>query len=171
MIFPVATHWILDPHSCPGFLKHEVFEHLAVGRQIHHTERLHVHVPERYGLVNITDRVEEALERSGVWDGFCFVSAMHITAGVYINDAESGLLSDIAKWIEKLAPFGENYAHHQTGEDNGDAHLKSYLTNHALTAPVTRGRLDFGTWQQIFYAEFDGKRDKRILLKITGLGK
>ena len=95
---------------------------------------------------------------------------MHITAGIYINDAESGLLSDIAKWIENLAPYGEDYTHHQTGEDNGDAHLKSYLTNHALTAPITRGKLDFGTWQQIFYAEFDGRREKRILVKITGLG-
>jgi secondary thiamine-phosphate synthase enzyme len=167
----MASDWVLDPHSCPGFQKHEVFEHLESGGLTHHTERLHVRIPKRYGLVNITDRVEEALARSGVIDGFCFVSAMHITAGVYINDAESGLLSDIASWIEKLAPFGEDYAHHQTGEDNADAHLKSYLTNHALTAPVTRGKLDFGTWQQIFYAEFDGRRDKRILLKITGLRK
>jgi secondary thiamine-phosphate synthase enzyme len=94
---------------------------------------------------------------------------MHITAGVYINDAESGLLKDISSWIEKLAPFGLPYLHHQTGEDNADAHLKSYLTNHALTAPVTKGRLDFGTWQQIFYAEFDGLREKRILVKVTGL--
>jgi secondary thiamine-phosphate synthase enzyme len=93
---------------------------------------------------------------------------MHITAGVYVNDAESGLLRDIARWIEGLAPFGEDYEHHQTGEDNADAHLKSYLTNHSLIAPVTRGRLDFGTWQQIFYAEFDGKRPKRVLIKITG---
>jgi secondary thiamine-phosphate synthase enzyme len=166
----MAIDWVLDPHSCPGFLKHEVYEHREAGVLIHHTERLHVRIPKRYGLVNITDHVEEALTRSGVQDGFCFVSAMHITAGVYINDAESGLLSDISKWIDGLAPYGKNYAHHQTGEDNGDAHLKSYLTNHFLTAPVTRGQLDFGTWQQIFYAEFDGCREKRILLKITGMG-
>src|SRR6185437_14270892 len=121
----------------------------------------------RYALVNITDLVEQALERSGVTDGLCFVSAMHITAGIYINDAESGLLHDIAQWIENLAPFGKNYLHHQTGEDNADAHLKSYLTNHALTAPVTKGRLDFGTRQQIFYAEFDGQREKRILVKVV----
>jgi secondary thiamine-phosphate synthase enzyme len=170
MLFQVANEWLLDPHSCPGFLKHEVFEHREARPLIHHTERLYVSIPKRYALVNITDHVEEALGRSGVTDGFCFVSAMHITAGVYINDAESGLLSDISSWIEGLAPFGKNYFHHQTGEDNADAHLKSYLTNHALTAPVTRGKLDFGTWQQIFYAEFDGRREKRILVKITGIG-
>jgi secondary thiamine-phosphate synthase enzyme len=94
---------------------------------------------------------------------------MHITAGVYINDAESGLLGDIAEWIEGLAPYGEDYRHHHTGEDNGDAHLKSYLTHPSLTAPITNGKLDFGTWQQIFYAEFDGRRTKRILVKVTGL--
>jgi secondary thiamine-phosphate synthase enzyme len=114
--------------------------------------------------------VAHPLGRSGVADGLCFVSAMHITAGVYVNDAEPGLLRDIAGWIERLAPHGEDYRHHQTGEDNADAHLKSYLTNHSLTAPVTRGRLDFGTWQQVFYAEFDGQRAKRILVKIIGLG-
>lgn len=145
--------------------------HVVSGETVHHTEYLHVNIPKRYALVNITEHVEQCLERSGIIDGFCFVSAMHITAGVYINDAESGLLSDISKWIENLAPFGKDYRHHQTGEDNADAHLKSYLTNHALTAPVTNGVLDFGTWQQIFYAEFDGERDKRILVKITGLKK
>lgn len=164
------TDWLLNPHSCPGFQRHEVRAHEEHGGYIHHTEYLHVNIPKRYALVNIQDQVEEAIARSKVRDGFCFVSAMHITAGVYINDAESGLLHDIAKWIENLAPYGEDYRHHQTGEDNGDAHLKSYLTNHALTAPITRGQLDFGTWQQIFYAEFDGGRPKRILLKITGLG-
>jgi secondary thiamine-phosphate synthase enzyme len=128
-----------------------------------------VNLPKRYALVNITDLVEGCLGRAGVVDGLCFVSAMHITAGVYVNDAEGGLLKDISNWIEGLAPFGKNYRHHQTGEDNGDAHLKSYLTNHSLTAPVTSGKLDFGTWQQIFYAEFDGQREKRILVKIQGL--
>src|SRR4051812_35516386 len=118
-----AADWLLDPHGCPGFLRHEVFEHLDRAPLVHHTERLFVKIPKRYALVNITDYVEAALERAQIVDGFCFVSAMHITAGVYINDAESGLLSDIARWIENLAPFGENYAHHQTGEDNGDAHL------------------------------------------------
>lgn len=161
--------WLLNANSCPGFKKYELVDHKEVSGQIHHTEYLHVNTPSRYALVNITDLVEEVLFRSKIQDGLCFVSAMHITAGVYINDAESGLLHDIAKWIENLAPFGENYRHHQTGEDNGDAHLKSYLTNHALTAPITKGRLDFGTWQQIFYAEFDGNRNKRILIKIMGI--
>ena len=164
-----TTDWLLDPSSCPGFQRSEVVARIEKGGHVHHTEHLHVIVPERYGLVNITNRVEEVLKRSQVKDGLCFVSAMHITAGIYINDAESGLLEDISKWLEGLAPFGKNYKHHQTGEDNGDAHLKSYLTNHALTAPVTHGKLDFGTWQRIFYAEFDGKRQKRILVKVTGL--
>jgi len=161
--------WLLDPSVCSGFLKNEIVDHVEAPPHIHHTEYLHVNIPKRYGLVRITDHVEDVLKRSEVRDGFCFVSAMHITAGIYINDAEPGLLSDISQWIENLAPFGKDYRHHQTGEDNGDAHLKSYLTNHSLTAPITKGRLDFGTWQQIFYAEFDGRRNKRILVKITGI--
>lgn len=161
--------WLLNPHRAEGYLRHEVTDHVERGEHVHHTEYLWLRVPSRYALLNITEKIEEALGRSGVQDGFCFVSAMHITAGVYVNDAESGLLADIAEWIENLAPFGEPYKHHGTGEDNGDAHLKSYLTNHALTAPVTKGRLDFGTWQQVFYAEFDGRREKRVLVKITGL--
>lgn len=167
----MAVDWLLNPHSCPGFLKSEVTEHLERGDTIHHTEQIFLKIPKRYALVNINSLIEESLRRSQIRDGFCFVSAMHITAGVYVNDAESGLLQDISKWIENLAPFGKNYLHHQTGEDNADAHLKSYLTNHALTAPVTHGELDFGTWQQIFYAEFDGQREKRVLVKITGLKK
>jgi secondary thiamine-phosphate synthase enzyme len=161
--------WLLNPSTCPGFLRHEVIAHVEKAPMRHHTEHLYVRIPQRYALVNITDLVEESLARSQVQDGICLVSAMHITAGVYINDAESGLLKDISQWIENLAPFGKDYAHHGTGEDNGDAHLKSYLTNHALTAPITRGRLDFGTWQQIFYAEFDGLREKRILVKTMGI--
>ncbi len=163
------SDWLLDPRGCPGFLKHEVRAHVERPPHVHHTEYLYVNLAKRYALVNINDRIEEAIERSGIRDGLCFVSAMHITAGVYVNDAESGLLSDISGWIEDLAPFGRDYRHHQTGEDNGDAHLKSYLTNHSLTAPITEGRLDFGTWQQIFYAEFDGRRNKRILTKIVGI--
>jgi secondary thiamine-phosphate synthase enzyme len=146
-----------------------VIDHIEKPPVIHHTEHLVVRIPERYALVNITDQVQSALTRSQVEDGLCFVSAMHITAGVYVNDAEAGLLQDIAQWIENPAPYGLNYRHHQTGEDNGDAHLKSYLTNHALTAPVTKDKLDFGTWQQIFYAEFDGQREKRILVKVQGI--
>ena len=163
------SDWLLDPGRCPGYRGHQITAHIEKGAHIHHTEHHQVQIPERYALVNITSHVQEALERSGVQDGLCFVSAMHITAGIYVNDAEGGLLHDISQWIENLAPFGENYLHHQTGEDNGDAHLKSYLTNHCLTAPVTNGRLDFGTWQQIFYAEFDGNRKKRILVKVIGI--
>ncbi len=166
-----SSDWLLDPHSCPGHNRNELVSHLDRLPYVHHTEYLHVELPKRYALVNITDLVGGVLERAGVQDGFCFVSAMHITAGVYINDAESGLLRDISRWIETLAPYGRGYEHHQTGEDNADAHLKSFLTNHALTAPVTKGHLDFGTWQQIFYAEFDGRRKKRILVKVTGLAK
>ena len=165
------TDWLLNPHSCPGFKHNELIAHEEIPPYIHHTEHLHVNIQKRYALVNISELVEDVLGRSKVNDGFCFISAMHITAGIYINDAEIGLLNDISEWIEKLAPYGLNYQHHQTGEDNGDAHLKSYLTNHSLTAPVTNGKFDFGTWQQIFYAEFDGNRNKRILVKITGLKK
>jgi secondary thiamine-phosphate synthase enzyme len=164
-----SSDWLLDPADCPGFRGNQVVATLHKNGQIHHTEHLRVRIPKRYALVNVTDRVEEVIARSRVNDGLCFVSAMHITAGVYVNDAESGLLADIAEWIERLTPHGADYRHHATGEDNGDAHLKSYLTNHALTAPITRGRLDFGTWQRIFYAEFDGLREKRILVKVMGL--
>jgi secondary thiamine-phosphate synthase enzyme len=96
------------------------------------------------------------------------VSAMHITAGVYVNDNESGLIHDIDRWLEQLAPAQPNYEHHQTGEDNADAHLKSMLVHHEVIVPITKGRLDLGTWQRIFYAEFDGQRDKRVILKIMG---
>jgi secondary thiamine-phosphate synthase enzyme len=161
--------WELNPHSCSGYLGHEVQAHVQKSEFIHHTEYLFVQTPKRYALVSVHDQVSEALKRSKVQDGFCFVSAMHITAGIYVNDAESGLLNDISHWIENLAPYGEDYRHHQTGEDNGDAHLKSFLTNHSVTVPVTKARLDLGTWQHLFYAEFDGKRKKRILVKITGL--
>jgi secondary thiamine-phosphate synthase enzyme len=163
------SEWLLEPNRSLGFEKYKVMDHLVSAPMISHTEYLYFKIPKRYGLINITGRIEEAVARSQVRDGLCFVSAMHITAGIYINDAESGLLHDIAEWIEGLAPFGKDYRHHQTGEDNGDAHLKSYITNHSLTAPITRGKLDFGTWQQIFYAEFDGLREKRVLIKVSGL--
>jgi secondary thiamine-phosphate synthase enzyme len=161
--------WLLDTHSCPGFIRSDLIDRVEKSPVIHHTEHIHVKIPRRYALVNITELAADCLKRSKVKDGLCFVSAMHITAGVYINDAESGLLKDISEWIENLAPSGKDYRHHMTGEDNADAHLKSYLTSHALMAPVTRGKFDFGTWQQIFYAEFDGLREKRILIKITGI--
>lgn len=163
--------WLLDPSRCPGFERSEVTSRFESGGSVSHTETLWIKVPKRYALVNIQNHVEAAIERSGVVDGLCLVTAMHITAGVYINDAESGLLSDISNWIEHLAPFGKDYEHHQTGEDNGDAHLKSYLTHPSVTTPITGGRLDFGTWQRIFYAEFDGMRSKRVLVKVFGLKK
>lgn len=163
------SDWLLSPHSFPGFDRHEVRAHEERGTQVHHTEWLHFKIPRRYALVNAHELIEDVIARSGVTDGLCFVSAMHITSGVYVNDAESGLLNDIAEWIERLAPFGRDYLHHQTGEDNADAHLKSFLTNHSLTAPITGARLDFGTWQQIFYGEYDGNRPKRLLVKVMGL--
>lgn len=165
----MKLEWLLSAQECPGFKKAVTIDHLEKNGTIHHTEHVFLNVPSRYALINLTKKVEECIERSKVQDGLCFVSAMHITAGVYVNDAESGLLKDISEWLDNLAPFGKKYRHHQTGEDNADAHLKSYLTNHSLTAPITRGQLDFGTWQQIFYAEFDGNREKRVLVKVVGI--
>lgn len=118
--------------------------------------------------VLITDLVEEQLRKSGIKEGLCLVSAMHITAGVYINDAEDGLIKDIDDWLQKLAPEGPDYRHHRTGETNGDAHLKNLLIGHEITVPVTEGKLDLGPWQQIYYAEFDGRRRKRLIVKIIG---
>ncbi|NIM05838.1 MAG: YjbQ family protein [Armatimonadetes bacterium] len=122
--------------------------------------------PREY--INITDKVEEVVGRSGIREGMALVSAMHITAGVYVNDAESGIIQDIDEWAEKLAPSGRDYHHHQTGEDNGDAHLKSLLIHHQVIVPITEGRLDLGPWQQIYYAEFDGQRRKRLIIKAIG---
>jgi len=119
-------------------------------------------------FIRITDLVEEQIRESGVKEGFCLVSAMHITAAVYVNDDEPGLFRDIEEWLQKLAPEGPNYHHHQTGETNGDAHLKNLLMHHQVILPVTNGRLDLGPWQQIFYAEFDGKRKKRMIIKVIG---
>lgn len=118
--------------------------------------------------IRITDEVEAFVKDSGIKEGFVLVSAMHITAGVYVNDWESGLIQDIDKWLEKLAPEDPNYKHHQTGETNGDAHLKRILINHQVTIPITDGKLDLGPWEQIFYAEFDGQRRKRVILKALG---
>ena len=133
-----------------------------------HTEYLWFNTKKKREFINITPELEKALEKSGVQEGLALVSAMHITAGVYINDAESGLIADIEEWLEKLAPFRADYRHHQTGEDNGDAHLKNLLVGHQVLVPVTRGKLDFGPWQQVYYAEFDGQRRKRVLIKIIG---
>ncbi len=133
-----------------------------------HTEYLWFNTPKKREFVNVTGRVESALAESGVREGFALVSAMHITAGVYVNDAEDGLIADIDEWLEKLAPEGPDYRHHRTGETNGDAHLKSLLIGHEVIVPVTEGRLDLGPWQQIYYAEFDGQRRKRVIVKIIG---
>ena len=118
--------------------------------------------------INITNLVERELGKSGIVEGFALVSAMHITASVYVNDAESGIIQDIDEWLNKLAPEGVNYRHHLTGEVNGDAHLKNLLLHHQVMVPITNGRLDLGPWQQIYYAEFDGLRRKRVIVKIIG---
>ncbi|MBZ0254784.1 secondary thiamine-phosphate synthase enzyme YjbQ [bacterium] len=132
-----------------------------------HTEYLWFSTQKRRDYINITHTVSEIVKKSGVQEGFVMVSAMHITASVYVNDAESGLIEDIDEWLEKLAPFAD-YRHHRTGEDNGDAHLKSLLMHHQVLAPITEGKLDFGPWQQIYYAEFDGRRRKRVIVKVIG---
>lgn len=133
-----------------------------------HTEYLSFHTRKHREYVHITPQVEALVKKSGIRDGIVLVSAMHITAGVYVNDDESGLIEDIDKWLEGLAPFRENYKHHQTGEDNGDSHLKALLIHHQVILPVTNGNLDLGTWQRVFYAEFDGQRSKRVLVKVMG---
>jgi secondary thiamine-phosphate synthase enzyme len=134
-----------------------------------HTEYLTLHTKKRRELVHLTPTVEAILARAGIAEGFVLVSAMHITAGVFVNDDESGLHQDIWEWLEKLAPFRADYRHHQTGEDNGDAHLKSLLVHHEVILPVTKSLLDLGPWQRVFYAEFDGQRDKRLIVKVMGV--
>jgi len=118
--------------------------------------------------INITDEVEARVAKSGIKEGIALVSAMHITAGVYVNDEEDGIIHDIDEWVEKMAPFRRDYQHHRTGETNADAHLKSLLIHHEVIVPVTRGALDLGPWQQVYYAEFDGRRRKRVVIKIMG---
>jgi secondary thiamine-phosphate synthase enzyme len=135
-----------------------------------HTRYLEMHTRKRREMVHITDEVERIVRESGIDDGLCFVSPMHITAAIYVNDNENGLIHDIGEWLEELAPAKPDYRHHQTGEDNGDAHLKSLLLHHETTLPVTGGHLDLGTWQRIFYAEFDGQRIKRVIVKVLGVG-
>jgi len=132
------------------------------------TEYLTFNTSKHREYINITEKVRDVVRRSGVSEGMVLVSAMHITAGVYVNDAEDGLIADIDEWLEKLAPAGPNYRHHRTGESNGDSHLKSLLIHHEVIVPVTKGDLDFGPWQQVYYAEFDGKRRKRVILKVMG---
>jgi secondary thiamine-phosphate synthase enzyme len=133
-----------------------------------HTEYLTFRTKHHREYINITPEVESALARSGISEGMILVSAMHITAGVYVNDAEDGLIQDIDQWLERLAPFREDYRHHRTGETNGDSHLKSLLVHHEVVIPVTKSKLDFGPWQQVYYAEFDGQRSKRVIIKVMG---
>lgn len=133
-----------------------------------HTEYLTVHTKKHRDYIHLTPQVDAAVKKSGIKDGMVLVSAMHITAGVYVNDNESGLIEDIDEWLEKLAPFRKDYQHHDTGEDNGDSHLKALLIHHEVIVPITNGKLDLGTWQRIFYAEFDGQRDKRLIFKVMG---
>jgi secondary thiamine-phosphate synthase enzyme len=133
-----------------------------------YTEYLLFNTKERRELIRITDRVKETVKKSGVKEGLCLVSAMHLTAAVIIQDDEEGLHEDIWEWLEKLAPFRPDYKHHRTGEDNADAHLKNLLVHLQVVLPITNGKLDLGPWQEIFYAEFDGQRPKRAIIKIIG---
>ena len=133
-----------------------------------HTDYLTFNTKKHRAYVHITPQVEKVVRESGVSNGLVLVSAMHITAGVWVNDAEEGLLQDIDEWLERLAPFRPDYRHHRTGETNGDSHLKSLLVHHEVVVPVTAGRLDFGPWQQVYYAEFDGRRPKRVIIKVMG---
>ena len=134
-----------------------------------HTEYLVFNTEKRYDIVNITPQVEKAVEKSGIKEGLCLVNAMHITASVFINDDESGLHKDILDWVERLAPYGkEKYRHYMTGEDNGDAHLKRTVMGREVVVAVTKGKMDFGPWEQVFYGEFDGQRKKRVLVKVIG---
>lgn len=131
------------------------------------TEYLTFTTRQREEFVLITDEVENVVRKSGIQEGFCLVSAMHITAAVYVNDLEYGLIEDIKDWLRDLAPDAD-YRHHRTGEDNGAAHLKNLILHHQVILPVTHGRLDLGPWQQVFYAEFDGRRPKRVVIKVIG---
>jgi secondary thiamine-phosphate synthase enzyme len=133
-----------------------------------YTEYLTFNTAQHREYINITPQVENVLHKSGMREGMILVSAMHITAGVWVNDAEDGLLADIDAWLEQLAPFRRDYRHHHTGETNGDSHLKSLLVHHEVIVPVTNGKLDFGPWQQVYYAEFDGQRPKRVIIKAMG---
>lgn len=133
-----------------------------------HTKYLYFNTPRRRDYINITDEVTRCVQESGVQEGLVLVSAMHITASVYVNDAEDGLIADIDEWLEKLAPMRADYRHHQTGEDNGDAHLKNLLMHHQVLLPITKGQLDLGPWQAVYYAEFDGQRKKKAIIKVIG---
>ena len=134
-----------------------------------HTDYLYFHTKQRQEIIRITDEVAESSAIAASRDGMVLVSAMHITAGVYVNDWEGGLIEDIQEWLEKLAPARPDYRHHHTGEDNADAHLKRTILGHQVVLPITAGALDLGPWEQVFYAEFDGQRRKRVVVKVMGL--
>jgi secondary thiamine-phosphate synthase enzyme len=136
-----------------------------------HTEYLWFNTKQRREFIRITDQVAEIVRKSGIAEGMVLVSAMHITAAVYVNDWEEGLITDFQTWLEKLAPAKPDYHHHQTGEDNADAHLKRTLMGHQVLLPITAGKLDLGPWEQVFYAEFDGRRRKRVIVKVMGEGR
>ena len=133
-----------------------------------HTEYLWFETKTRREFINIQDKVEAAVAKAKVKEGFCFIGAMHTSAAIWVNDADSGLLKDIEEFLEGLAPFGKKYRHHHTGEDNGDAHLKSLIVHPQIILPITDGELDLGPWQQVYYGEFDGKRRKRVVVKVIG---
>lgn len=132
------------------------------------TEYLWFNTKKHREYINITSEVDNIVHKSGVKEGMVLVSAMHITASVYVNDAENGLIQDIDDWLQKLAPEGINYRHHRTGETNGDSHLKNLITSHQVIVPIINGKLDLGPWQQIYYGEFDGQRKKRVVVKVMG---
>src|SRR6476661_971491 len=134
----------------------------------HLREELWFQTPHRRDYLNITDQVEALVRKSGVQNGLCLVNAMHITASVYINDNEQGLIQDYDRFLERIAPHGDVYRHNETGEDNGDAHIKRQVMGREVVVAITNGRLDFGPWEQIFYGEFDGRRKKRVLVKVIG---
>jgi secondary thiamine-phosphate synthase enzyme len=133
-----------------------------------HTEYLVMNTRKRHELVNITEQIADIVRRAAIGEGMCLVSAMHITAGIWVNDEEDGLKTDFMEWLDQLAPARPDYRHHQTGEDNADAHLKRTLVHHQVILPVTNGALDLGPWEQVFYTEFDGRRKKRIVVKVLG---
>ena len=134
-----------------------------------HTAYLKIHNQKEKENINITHQVQQEIEKSGIKEGICLINSMHITSSVFINDEEPGLKQDFMKWLEKLAPDIPDYKHHQTGEDNADAHLKRTIMGREVVVAMTSGALDFGTWEEIFYGEFDGQRDKKVLIKILGV--
>lgn len=133
-----------------------------------HTEYLWFNTKNRREIIHITDTIRGIVKKSSIEEGMVLASAMHITAAVYVNDLEEGLFEDIWEWLETLAPYRRDYKHHKTGEDNGDAHLKNLIMHHQVIVPITRGDLDLGPWQRVFYAEFDGQRRKRVVIKVLG---